>query len=215
MGTRAELLDDYVGSIDAMIADIDAPRRYVHVEFFILVYDDTTAPLLRRPGPGLRRRGVTVRVLSDHVAQYSYPNRKKTLKVLEEMGAEYRPMLPLQPFRVIGGDPICATTASCVVVDGVIGHAGSQNMIIDHYHKKANIQRGLHWHELMARFHGPVVRELDAVFVTDWYSETQHLLPSGQHAGRARARSRAIWTVRSSPADPASRTTTTSSCSRP
>ncbi len=49
-------------------------------------------------------------------------------------------------------------------------------MIVDHYHKKANIERGLHWHELMARFRGPVVRELDAVFFTDWYCETEDLL---------------------------------------
>ena len=58
-----------------------------------------------------------------------------------------------------------------------MGHTGSLNMIMDHYHKKATIRRGLHWHELMARFEGPVVRELDAVFVTDWYSETKDLLP--------------------------------------
>jgi cardiolipin synthase A/B len=30
---------------------------------------------------------------------------------------------------------------------------------------------------LMVRLDGPIVRELDAVFVTDWYSETQELLP--------------------------------------
>ena len=53
-------------------------------------------------------------------------------------------------------------------------------MIVDHYHKKANIQRGLHWHELMARFEGPVVRELDAVFVTDWYSETERPAAAGR-----------------------------------
>ena len=29
----------------------------------------------------------------------------------------------------------------------------------------------------MARFEGPVVRELDAIFVTDWYSESDDLLP--------------------------------------
>ena len=50
------------------------------------------------------------------------------------------------------------------------------NMIMDHYHKKNGIKRGLHWVELMARFEGPVVRELDAVFITDWYSETDDLL---------------------------------------
>src|SRR5699024_10053107 len=31
--------------------------------------------------------------------------------------------------------------------------------------------------ELMMRLTGPVVRELDAVFATDWYSETDELLP--------------------------------------
>jgi cardiolipin synthase len=50
-------------------------------------------------------------------------------------------------------------------------------MIIDHYHKKKGIKRGLHWHEMMVELTGPVVRELDAVFITDWYSETDELLP--------------------------------------
>ena len=64
-----------------------------------------------------------------------------------------------------------------LVVDGVVGFTGSQNLIIDHYHKKKTIKQGLHWHELMVRLTGPIVRELDAVFVTDWYSETDELLP--------------------------------------
>jgi cardiolipin synthase A/B len=63
------------------------------------------------------------------------------------------------------------------VVDTAVGFTGSQNMIVDHYHKKKGIKQGLHWHELMVRLTGPVVRELDAVFVTDWYSETDELLP--------------------------------------
>jgi cardiolipin synthase len=85
-------------------------------------------------------------------------------------------MLPLQPLRGHWRRPDLRNHRKLVVIDGLIGHAGSQNMIVDNYHKKANVKRGLHWHELMARFRGPVVRELDAVFVTDWYSETQHLL---------------------------------------
>ena len=174
-GNTAELQGNYVEAIDAMIADIDQAERYVHVEFFILVHDDTTAPFFDSLARA-RRRGVTVRVLSDHLAQYSYPNRKKTLRLLKEMGAEYRPMLPLQPFKGHWRRPDLRNHRKIVIVDGLVAHAGSQNMIVDHYHKKANIERGLHWHELMARFRGPVVRELDAVFFTDWYSETEHLL---------------------------------------
>jgi cardiolipin synthase A/B len=63
-----------------------------------------------------------------------------------------------------------------VVIDGLIAHAGSQNLIVDHYHQKKNIARGLHWRELVARFEGPIVRELDAVFLTDWVSESGELL---------------------------------------
>jgi cardiolipin synthase A/B len=174
-GNRAELFGDYLASIDAIIADVDRAKDYVHVEYFILIYDDTTAPLFDALARA-RERGVTVRVLSDHMAQFSYPNRSKTLQLFKEMGADYRPMLPLQPFRGHWRRPDLRNHRKLVVVDGLIGHAGSQNLIEDHYHKKKNIERGLHWRELTARFSGPIVRELDAVFITDWYSETQQML---------------------------------------
>ena len=174
-GNTARLIPDYAGSIEAMAAEIDRARDYVHVEFFILVWDEETKPFFDAMARACAR-GVTVRVLSDHVAQFSYPNRRRTLKLLKEMGAQYMPMLPLQPFKGHWRRPDMRNHRKLVVVDGAIGYAGSQNLIIDHYHKKANIKRGLHWHELMARFEGPIVRELDAVFITDWYSETQDLL---------------------------------------
>ena len=173
-GNTAELFEDYDGSIAAMVADIDRAERHVHVEFFILVHDEATAAFF----DALRRacaRGVTVRVLSDHIAQFGYPNRKKTIKLLEEMGAQYRPMLPIQPFKGKLRRIDMRNHRKLVVVDDRVGYAGSQNLIKEHYHKKANIRRGLHWVELMARFSGPVVRELNAVFITDWYSETDEL----------------------------------------
>ncbi len=174
-GNTATLIPDYLGSIQAMADEIDRAESYVHVEFFILVWDSDTKPFFDALGRACAR-GVTVRVLSDHVAQFSYPNRKQTLRLLQEMGAQYMPMLPLQPFKGHWRRPDMRNHRKLIVVDGAVGYAGSQNLIIDHYHKKANIKRGLHWHELMARFSGPIVRELNAVFITDWYSETQDLL---------------------------------------
>lgn len=174
-GNTARLDAGYSSSIQAMADDIDQATSYVHVEFFILVWDEATKPIFDAMARACAR-GVSVRVLSDHVAQFSYPNRKATLRILREMGAQYMPMLPLQPFKGHWRRPDMRNHRKLVVVDGAIGWAGSQNLIMDHYHKKANIKRGLHWHELMARFSGPVVRELDAVFITDWYSETRDLL---------------------------------------
>jgi cardiolipin synthase len=175
-GNSAQLIEDYVGSLDAMIVDIDAAREFVHVEFFILVHDPTTAPffdaLARAAG-----RGVQVKVLSDHLSGFLYPRRKETREVLSAMGAEYRPMIPLKLFRRYWQRPDLRNHRKLVVVDGRVGFTGSQNLIDAAYHKKKNLDRGLHWHELMVRLEGPIVREVDAVFLTDWYSETEDLLP--------------------------------------
>lgn len=170
------LLTEYDAMINRIVEDVDAAQKYVHVEFFILVHDKTTAPFF----DALRRaceRGVQVRVLSDHMTTLTYPYRRKTQELLRAMGAEYRPMLPLRPFRQKWRRPDLRNHRKLVVIDGRIGHTGSMNMIADHYHNKKGIKKGLHWHELMIRLDGPVVRELDAVFVTDWYSETDELLP--------------------------------------
>lgn len=174
-GNTAELLADYEGSIQAMADAIDAAAAYVYIEFFILVDDDTTKPII----DALERacaRGVTVKVLSDHVAQFSYPNRKATAERFRAMGADYLPMLPLQPLTGHWQRPDLRNHRKLVVIDGTVGFVGSQNLIADHYHRPKNIKKGLHWIELMARIEGPAVREIEAVFATDWYSESGDLL---------------------------------------
>lgn len=175
-GNRAELTDDYEGSIDDMITDIDTATEFVHVEFYILTYDATTAPFFAALERA-RERGVTVRVLSDHLATFMYPPRRETLGRLEAMGAEWHGMLPLRPLKGQWQRPDLRNHRKIVIVDGRVGFTGSQNMITSSYGKKKNIEKGLHWHEVMVRLTGPIVRELDAVFVTDWYSETGELLP--------------------------------------
>lgn len=171
----AELLPVYRESIQSMADAIDTAEKYVYIEFFILVSDEWTKPIMdaceRACG-----RGVKVKVLSDHIAQFSYPNRKETVEQFRAMGAEYLPMLPIQPFKKHYRRPDLRNHRKLVVVDGRIGFVGSQNLITDHYHQKKNIERGLHWKELMCRVEGPVVREIEAIFVTDWYSESDELL---------------------------------------
>ena len=105
-----------------------------------------------------------------------FPARKETIKYLQDIGAEYHPMLPVRPWRGEWQRPDLRNHRKIVVVDGRVGFTGSQNLIDASYNKKSNLKRGLRWHELMMRLEGPAVRELDAVFATDWYSETDVLL---------------------------------------
>lgn len=174
-GNDVELLPDYHDSIAAMAEAIDEAQSYVNVEFYILVADQATEPFFAALERAVQR-GVTVRVLSDHLASLMNPGRKTTLDRLEAMGAEYHAMLPLRPLKGQWRRVDLRNHRKLMVVDGQVGFSGSQNLVHESYNKKKNIARGLRWHELMMRTHGPAVRELDAVFVTDWYSETDELL---------------------------------------
>ena len=57
-----------------------------------------------------------------------------------------------------------------------MGFAGSQNLIEPSYNKPKNQKAGREWVELMSRVEGPVVAALNAVFLTDWYTETEEIL---------------------------------------
>lgn len=175
-GNTVDLLDDYSGSFDAMITEIDAATDYVHVEFYILVHDDATAPFFDALARAVAR-GVEVRVLSDHLSGLMLPRRTETIDALHAMGAQWHAMLPLRPWKGQWQRPDLRNHRKLVVIDGVVGFTGSQNLIDSSYLKKKNVARGLHWHELMVRITGPAVRELNAVFLTDWFSETDEMLP--------------------------------------
>lgn len=175
-GNRASLESDYAETFRRMILDIDAAESAVNVEFYIFVLDDTTRPFVEALGRA-SSRGVTVRVLSDHLSGFMYPHRKATARAFRDAGIEWHAMLPLRPLRGQWQRADLRNHRKLITVDGRVGWTGSLNLIDASYLKPKNIKRGLHWHELMVRLEGPVVRELDAVFVTDWYSETDELLP--------------------------------------
>ncbi|NKG20694.1 cardiolipin synthase [Paeniglutamicibacter terrestris] len=174
-GNRITLNDDYLGTIKEMAEAIDDAQEHVHVQFYIGVLDDATAPFFGALARACER-GVQVRVLVDHVASLMYPRRTETIRFLDSIGAQLHQMLPLRPWRGQWQRPDLRNHRKLLVIDGSVGFTGSMNLIEPRYHKAKNIQRGLTWHELMMRIEGPAVRELDAVFITDWYSETGTLL---------------------------------------
>ena len=104
------------------------------------------------------------------------PGYRKTLRRLREAGVQWQLMLPVQPLKGRYQRPDLRNHRKLVVVDGPVGWAGSQNLIDRSYNKRANRRRGLQWQDLMVRLRGPAVQELEALFATDWYSETDELL---------------------------------------
>ncbi|MDR6200182.1 cardiolipin synthase [Microbacterium sp. SORGH_AS428] len=172
---EAHLIADYQESLDAMADAIRGARRYVHVEFYILQADASTDNFFRALEE-VSERGVTVRVLLDHWANRGKPFYRRTLKRLDAMGAQWHLMLPVQPLRGKYQRPDLRNHRKLLVIDGDIAFMGSQNVTDSTYNLRKNIRRGLHWVDLMVRLEGPVVGSVNAVFLSDWYSETDELL---------------------------------------
>jgi cardiolipin synthase len=172
-GNTVELLPDYVGAVDRIVQDIDAAQRYVHLEYFIFANDKIGAPVIDALVRA-RERGVVCRVLIDHLGNIGYHG--PVLKRLHAAGIPVHQMLPAKPFDNQWNRIDLRNHRKIVVVDGVVGFTGSQNLVEDTYHKRGNIKKGIHYIELVVRVTGPVVREFNAAFITDWYSETEELL---------------------------------------
>jgi len=174
-GNTATLDGDYQDSLDSMTREIAKAKRYVHVEFYILSCDQTTKPFFDALEAAVKR-GVTVRVLLDHIASLRTRDYKHTIRRLTAMGAKWQLMLPVQPFKGKYQRPDLRNHRKLLIVDGKVGFMGSQNVIDRTYNKRGNIKRGLKWKELIVRLEGPIVAGLNAIFITDWYTETDELL---------------------------------------
>ncbi|WP_295034153.1 cardiolipin synthase [Microbacterium sp. MMO-10] len=167
----AHLISDYQASLDAMADAIRTAQQYVHVEFYILQSDAATDNFFRAMEE-TAARGVPVRVLLDHWANRWKPRYKQTIRRLDAMGADWHLMLPVQPLKGRTQRPDLRNHRKLLVVDSEVAFLGSQNVTDSTYNLPKNIKRGLHWVDLMVRVDGPVVASVNAVFLSDWYSET-------------------------------------------
>jgi cardiolipin synthase len=157
--------DDF---IDRLVTDIDAAAKHVHLLFYIFA-DDSTG---RRVAEALIRaveRGVKCRVLADDVG--SRPLFKHLGKKMIAAGVELRAALPVGLFRRRMARLDMRNHRKLAVIDSQVGYTGSQNIVDAGYGHK-----DLAWHDLMVRLTGPILMELQAVFVSDWYFETNVIL---------------------------------------
>jgi cardiolipin synthase len=172
-GNSAEFLTDYQESLHAMVKAIDEATKTVHVEFYIMAVDESTTEIFAALYRA-KNRGVDVRVLFDQLATRRVPGSKLLTQTLDQMGIDYRAMLPIQPWRGVYQRPDIRNHRKLLVVDSTIAFTGSQNIIDSAYHRRG--QKNLHWLDLMVTLHGPIVDDIEAMFITDWFHETNVLL---------------------------------------
>jgi cardiolipin synthase len=163
-GNRTSLFSDSEAAIDAMVADIDRAISHCHLLTYIYLVDGTgrkTAAALERAS----RRGVACRLLVD--ARGSKQFLRSGLRGnLEAAGVEVAAALPVSLWRQGLARIDVRNHRKATILDGRVAYTGSQNVADAAFAIKP---RFAPWVDVTVRLEGPVVRDLQALFVEDWY----------------------------------------------
>ncbi|MBB3342272.1 cardiolipin synthase [Luteimonas sp. RC10] len=162
-GNAVQLIDDYDGALQALLADIDGARTRVHLLYY-LMFDDGTGEAVTEALERAAARGVTCRLLLDAVG--AKRGLRRYARRLLAAGVQVHAMLPggLQWRR--SGRMDLRNHRKVAVIDDTAAYVGSQNLADADFIVSAPNR------ELVARVQGPALAHLEAVFASDWFIET-------------------------------------------
>ena len=168
-GNRAHLMADSNAAIDSMVADIDAAKDHVHLLFYIWLPDNNgckVAEALKRAAA----RGVICRAMADSLGSRILIDSKHW-QAMGKAGVHLANALPIgNPLiRPLKGRIDLRNHRKIVVIDNSITYCGSQNCADPEFRIKA---RFAPWVDVMMRFNGPIARQNQYLFASDWESET-------------------------------------------
>jgi len=166
-GNKFELLSDYDESLVRLVAEIDAARIHVHLLYYIFS-DDRAGRLVADALIRAVKRGVTCRMLMDAVG--SKRGLARIAPELRAAGVEVHAAMPVGLFRKNSARYDLRNHRKIAVMDGRVAYTGSQNIVDPEFVK------GFPNEELVVRVSGPVVAQLQVVFVADYFFETGETL---------------------------------------
>jgi len=165
-GNAVALLDDYDATIDRLVADIDAARLHVRLLAYIFADDATGQKVIAALGRAVSR-GIPCHALIDPVGSNQW--LRGAVRGLAAAGVEVRTALPFRLVRARTRRDM-RNHRKLFLIDGAIGYVGSQNIV------DKDFRPGITNRELVVRVTGPAVAGMTAIFLSDWYLETERLL---------------------------------------
>jgi cardiolipin synthase len=163
---NATLLLNGDASFSAMLAAIHAARASVNMETFIFNEGEVAGEFARAMADKARE-GVEVRVLLDDFGSHPGP----LSDLMEKAGVKLRWYKPLRIYSIykLGR----RTHRKILTVDGRVGFIGGFG-IDDRW--KGNARNPDEWREANVQVEGPVVAQLQAIFMEDWVHTTGEVL---------------------------------------
>lgn len=164
-GNIARLSGDSDATIAMLVADIEAAREHVHLLFYIWLPDHNGTRVAEAVARAARR-GVTCRVLVDDIGSRALI-KSPLWRMMGEAGVRQARALPvgLPVLGALHGRLDLRNHRKITVIDHAITWCGSQNCADAAFLPKAKFAP---WVDVVMRFEGPVARQNQHLFVTDW-----------------------------------------------
>ena len=164
-GNQAQLMADSNVAIDTMVTDIDAATDHVHLLFYIWMPDNNGTKMAE----ALKRavaRGVTCRAMVDDIGSHLLI-QSELWQDMEASGIKLCRVLQvgMPLLRIFKGRIDLRNHRKILVIDNSITYCGSQNCADPEFLTKAKYAP---WVDAVMRFTGPIVRQNQHVFASDW-----------------------------------------------
>lgn len=172
-GNDATLFGDSDKMISSLEKDIDEATEHCHVLSYIML-DDLAGKKIANALTNAVARDVKCRLLIDGVGSKVFL-LSETCKKLKESGVQVTAALPANILRAALVRLDLRNHRKIAVIDNSIGYVGSQNIAEPSFAPKPKYAP---WIDASVRLVGPAVRELQAVFIQDWFMDTDENLSS-------------------------------------
>ncbi|MDH3356234.1 MAG: cardiolipin synthase [Desulfobacteraceae bacterium] len=172
-GNLIEPLQNGEAAYPAMIAAIENAKRTLYLSSYIFNTDNTGKQFINALGRAAKR-GIDVKVLVDGVGEmYSTPRARTLLKKRGVHVARFLPPRLIPPMLYIN----LRNHRKILVSDGHTGFVGGMN--ISDRHMAENQENPERVNDLHFRLQGPVVSQIEHVFLEDWrFTTGEKTLPS-------------------------------------
>ena len=179
-GNTARLATDSNAAIAEMVTAMDAATSTLHVSFYIWLADTNGLKVVEALCRAARR-GVTCRVIADGIGSRQLV-RSGHWRAMSDAGVRLQSALPIArgPLVFLGNRVDLRNHRKIVVIDDRLTFCGSQNCADPEFRIKA---RFAPWVDIMLSFEGPVVRQNQFLFASDWMAETGEDLTAVLTAG--------------------------------
>jgi cardiolipin synthase len=175
-GSKIEIMTEGTRMLDALLADMEAAKHHIHIEFFIFK-NDQTGKTVKNMLMKKAAQGVEVRFIYDKVANWAVPG--KFYNEMKQSGVQITSMLKLH-FLKFADRLNYRNHRKAVVIDGVTAYMGGMN-ISNNYFINPN------WRDTHLRIQGQGALGLQACFLIDWYSSGEPFIDDKKYFPEAKS----------------------------